>query len=591
MTSTAENWHVPPGTIPLKFDFETLGKNSHLPVLGFNDVKTSPTLQPQERQNVLPPKSHTTYQHIDESNRQVPRVDHQQPINGTQPGTTLQTALPARSFQFSTLGRSIPKKQWALEEPCEANRPDNNVTHIVRNALAIDAPEDPRDMLQTPKLSIQTENLEHYPSQEMGSPGRPSSIPAALQKPQGNVMIGDDDEKWQENEIPEELGYIDMEEPEEIRNVVQESLDEHRALRASKMHTQAIVVRTTITMSTAGSRASTCNPLVESSVMSPNQSLDLISSRERSDAENQALKSSSSISSSIGDQDLQNLRASPELLPTSSQESLGSSTGSNELRLHGKRGRRREGLFKILPGRINRNYTKTNSIDGLPAVTITSECTSCFDDIPNQDAIQLLCRHHYCSPCFSQLVATAILSEDTFPPKCCLQDIPRRILQLHVSSSELAAFDDKALEYAVPTGSRYYCGSQDCARWIDTRKAQRSSGGLQCPHCRFKMCTSCRGAQHGRNQDCPQDFSLNAALEQAERAGWRRCYSCRTMVELNRGCRHITCKCRAEFWLVLRLSTMVRLLTEEAILVAPNGGPANVPKRIKCEERQKSPKG
>lgn len=357
-------------------------------------------------------------------------------------------------------------------------------------------------------------------------------------------------EKWQENEIPEELGYVDVEEPEGIRNVVQETLDQHRALRASKLYTQAIVVRTTITISKTRSRLSTCYPIVESFAMSLNQSLDQSLWDARSECESPAPESISSAELSMGEQELRDLRTSREFRsPTSSSESLSSSTGSTHPRLVRKRDRiaANQGLFRLLPGLVGRRL-KPDSTDRLLSKTRSVECTSCFDNVPEKRAVDVLCRHSYCRPCFSQLVKTAMLSEDTFPPKCCLQDIPRRVMQSHLSPEELDQLDKKALEYAVPVGNRYYCGSPECAEWIDTRKARRFNGGLECPHCEFKMCISCRGAQHGRNQDCPHDFGLRRALEQAERAGWRRCYSCRTMVELNTGCRHITCTCRAEFW-------------------------------------------
>ena len=357
----------------------------------------------------------------------------------------------------------------------------------------------------------------------------------------------DDDEKWQENEIPEALGYTGVDEPEDIRNIVQEALDEHRALRASKKHTQAIVVRTTITMSTAGSRASTCWPMVECSVMSANRAVHRSVSSKRSESPSE---SSSSVGSTVGDQELRNLRTSREQIsPMSSHESLSFSPKDPRSKSPRKRERLRKNsvLFK-LPGLTGRRIKKIGCAGVYPVAAAPSECISCFDEMPNQTAVDLPCQHQYCAGCFSQLVSTALLSEDTFPPKCCLKEIPRGVLQQHLSPAEMLLFHEKALEYKVPMGSRYYCASPECAKWINTRKARRTNGGLECPHCQFQMCTICRCRQHGRNQDCPQDFGLGAALEQAERAGWRRCYGCRTMVELNTGCRHITCKCKAQFW-------------------------------------------
>lgn len=69
----------------------------------------------------------------------------------------------------------------------------------------------------------------------------------------------------------------------------------------------------------------------------------------------------------------------------------------------------------------------------------------------------------------------------------------------------------------------------------------------KCPHCSTAICIICRGRGHATGQDCPQDYGLDATLEFAEQEGWRRCHSCHTMVELTFGCRHITCKCGAQF--------------------------------------------
>jgi hypothetical protein len=40
---------------------------------------------------------------------------------------------------------------------------------------------------------------------------------------------------------------------------------------------------------------------------------------------------------------------------------------------------------------------------------------------------------------------------------------------------------------------------------------------------------------------------LQATINLAEMEGWKRCYSCHAFVEHNTGCRHMTCRCRAQF--------------------------------------------
>ena len=168
----------------------------------------------------------------------------------------------------------------------------------------------------------------------------------------------------------------------------------------------------------------------------------------------------------------------------------------------------------------------------------------------NNKLVALACQHKYCATCFSQLVSTALQNEDFFPPKCCLQEIPTKLIKSNVRPELKTTFKQKANEFAVPAGERWYCPSARCAKWIDPSKISFSAASFKCPHCRIRICPTCRAAEHANHEDCPEDFGLEAPLEEAERAGWRRCYNCRAMVELTVGCRHITCKCSAEFWYV-----------------------------------------
>ena len=351
---------------------------------------------------------------------------------------------------------------------------------------------------------------------------------------------GVEDTPWREYDIPQELELVSHDMPEEIRNIVQESLDEHRAIRASRLHAQAIIVRTTITQSLSSNDEGKRPMDGESSaIVSHRRGKSPLSSED------------SAISPTISDASSGFLQPPPKLLgqsgAMSSQESLYSdpSSGSATLLTRKDKLLKRDGFLWLFPGRKNKGaISPARSHESLKPC----ECTSCFDEVPNKNAVTLPCCHKYCSGCFSQLVTTAIINEDTFPPKCCLQEIPRTTLRQHLSSKQMTDYDQKRLEYAVSIGSRYYCARPDCAQWINTRLSQAPGGVLKCSHCNFYTCGFCRGPQHADHEDCPHDFGLDATLEEAERAGWQRCYNCRAMVELNTGCRHITCKCRAEFW-------------------------------------------
>lgn len=57
----------------------------------------------------------------------------------------------------------------------------------------------------------------------------------------------------------------------------------------------------------------------------------------------------------------------------------------------------------------------------------------------------------------------------------------------------------------------------------------------------------CKREAHGVGKDCPEDWELEQVLKIGEKSGWRRCYKCRTLVELTQGCTHVTCRCKAQF--------------------------------------------
>ncbi|KAL8705245.1 MAG: hypothetical protein Q9201_001624 [Fulgogasparrea decipioides] len=359
-----------------------------------------------------------------------------------------------------------------------------------------------------------------------------------------NILVKDISQTpWYEYEIPSELEIIQPNLPDEIKNIIQESLDEQRALILSSLQEPAVVREAVIVGKIQRDNAESM--VAESSAMAANRHPGSSTYSIGAESIYFSLTSSTSLGSSdVEDGLLKNTVERNGLESRSSEENQRSDVYTAIGKLQKSRGKlsKAHGMFKML-----RRPKNALACADIKVESETHECTSCFDDVPNKEAIVVPCRHRYCAPCFSQLIAIALQSEDHFPPKCCLQEIPGGVLRKHLPANELASFDNKALEYSVAIGSRYYCARPECAKWIDTKKAKSRNGALECPHCRYKLCTLCRGPKHPTGQDCPQDFGLDATLQQAERAGWQRCYNCRAMVELNTGCRHITCKCKAEF--------------------------------------------
>ncbi|KAG0648096.1 E3 ubiquitin-ligase ARIH2 [Hyphodiscus hymeniophilus] len=140
----------------------------------------------------------------------------------------------------------------------------------------------------------------------------------------------------------------------------------------------------------------------------------------------------------------------------------------------------------------------------------------------------------------------ALESETHWPVKCCLNPIPSTSILPHLSHTTAKKYHLRTAEWSIPAGERVYCSQPACSTWIAPKHITISTHSAKCPKCSHRSCTTCRGPHHGA-ADCPQDPALQATISLAEMEGWKRCYSCNALVEHNKGCRHMTCRCRAQF--------------------------------------------
>ncbi|KAI1124706.1 hypothetical protein F5Y10DRAFT_284858 [Nemania abortiva] len=186
------------------------------------------------------------------------------------------------------------------------------------------------------------------------------------------------------------------------------------------------------------------------------------------------------------------------------------------------------------------NTSTTNSSIREPEV----ECVSCLDDFDSKDTIKAPC-HHYCKPCFKRLIASACQNEQQWPPKCCLNNIPESTITGNIDEAQRRVYSERAVEWNVPMASRIYCSQPNCNLFIRLEQIDTTKFVARC-ECGHYTCTMCRNAEH-EGADCPQDPDLLKTAELAEEEGWRRCIGCNAFVEHTTACRHMTCRCGAQF--------------------------------------------
>ena len=161
----------------------------------------------------------------------------------------------------------------------------------------------------------------------------------------------------------------------------------------------------------------------------------------------------------------------------------------------------------------------------------------------------LPCNHTYCPGCIVTMVNQSIVDESKMPPRCCTQPIPAPVFKAVLSREEQQKFLRAVRLYSTPWEARIFCPGPECGEFIPPRSKPDPKHPFQvvCRSCKTRVCVMCKRTGHKFGQDCPEDWELDAVLKIGERSGWRRCYKCRALVELNEGCTHMTCRCKAQF--------------------------------------------
>ncbi|KAI9818651.1 MAG: hypothetical protein M1826_001332 [Phylliscum demangeonii] len=159
------------------------------------------------------------------------------------------------------------------------------------------------------------------------------------------------------------------------------------------------------------------------------------------------------------------------------------------------------------------------------------ECVACGEEA--SEMLAAPCSHEYCARCTIELFQAAVTDEALFPVRCCRQPIPVVSAMPFLPDKLLKRFEAKQVEYQ--TSNRTYCCNPSCSTFIPPWSVE--GGTATCVECGQLSCTICKQPAHAG--DCPQDAEIHRVLELARETGWQRCYSCRSMVELNLGCNHI----------------------------------------------------
>jgi hypothetical protein len=186
--------------------------------------------------------------------------------------------------------------------------------------------------------------------------------------------------------------------------------------------------------------------------------------------------------------------------------------------------------------------------DFLNNLPFIDRCDVCLED--GKQGFVLACECCLCICCTRELFFAAVAVRDSslLPLRCC--EIP---IDMSISRHILPEADTKTLELRFAErecSNKMHCPT--CNKFInlDYVDAQESTE-LMCI-CDTVLCISCKSTSHPRFT-CVENRAIidgddTLLLELARQEGWKQCRNCNAMIELTRGCNHITCSnCSHQF--------------------------------------------
>ncbi|KAK1357376.1 ATP-dependent RNA helicase DEAH11, chloroplastic [Heracleum sosnowskyi] len=199
--------------------------------------------------------------------------------------------------------------------------------------------------------------------------------------------------------------------------------------------------------------------------------------------------------------------------------------------------------------------------------TKIESCVICLEDV---DLCQIFsvdgCMHRYCFSCMKQHVKVKLLN--AILPKCPHDGCPS-LLKLDSCRKFLTLkwidiMNERLTEAAIPVTEKIYCPYPRCSALMSRTDILEYTKALypdvlgcgvrKCMKCHGLFCVSCKVPWHtnltcyafkkNNNSQQAEDVKLKTLAAQNQ---WRQCVKCNHMIELAKGCYHMTCRCGYEF--------------------------------------------
>eukprot|EP00347_Sterkiella_histriomuscorum_P008068 403346497 len=177
-------------------------------------------------------------------------------------------------------------------------------------------------------------------------------------------------------------------------------------------------------------------------------------------------------------------------------------------------------------------------------------CPICYNSYTDPAEISTLeCGHQFCQHCF--LASFTVFTQNFFscsqfrcPEATCLKEVSARTLIQCLGQKEYENFKITLRNKEIMRlKDKKFCPAPNCDNILEVKGKKTK---VQCEKCKNLICYQCQSLWHEK-ESCAK-YQRRVYADWAMNTGSHKCPKCKTLIEKNEGCNHMTCyKCQYYF--------------------------------------------
>ena len=225
-----------------------------------------------------------------------------------------------------------------------------------------------------------------------------------------------------------------------------------------------------------------------------------------------------------------------------------------------ERSLRKAGVYNRCSGVVTKSMESTDQVT----------CPICYDDFDRSQMMSMPCGHEFCMDCWYDFCVNAVNEGPSCVNTTCPQASCTEVVTEEEMARALGGMNSPHMLKYLTYQLRSFVDANSLTRWCPGKGCERiacaesalameADGNIaSCDSCYTRFCMVCGNEPHAPSSCKELDKWSEKCRNESETANWilantKSCPRCRSRIEKNQGCNHMTCSsCKHEFcWICM----------------------------------------